>query len=97
MHCHIKQKKIKKASLVVQLLRIRVPMQGTQVWALVHEDPPCHGATKPVHHNYWSCALEPMSQNYWARVPQLLKPTRLEPVLRNERSHNEKLVHRNEE
>ena len=23
-------------------------MQGTQVWALVQEDPTCHGATKPV-------------------------------------------------
>ena len=33
-----------------------------------------------------------------AREPQLLKPTRLEPVLRNKRSHrNEKPAHRNEE
>ena len=33
-----------------------------------------------------------------ARAPQLLKPTRLEPVLRNKRSHhNEKPEHRNEE
>ncbi|KAJ8788184.1 hypothetical protein J1605_005483 [Eschrichtius robustus] len=33
-----------------------------------------------------------------ALVPQLLKPTRLEPVLRNKRSHrNEKPAHRNEE
>ena len=33
-----------------------------------------------------------------AREPQLLKPTRLEPVLRNKRSHrNEKPVHRNKE
>ena len=31
-------------------------------------------------------------------VPQLLKPTCLEPVLRNKRSHcNEKAVHHNEE
>ena len=31
-------------------------------------------------------------------MPQLLKPARLEPVLRNKRSHsNEKPVHRNEE
>ena len=35
-------------SLVVQWLRIRLPMQGTQVQALVREDPTCHGATKPV-------------------------------------------------
>ena len=47
-------------------------MQETRVRALVWEDPTCHGATKPVHHNYWACALEPASHNYWARVPQLL-------------------------
>ena len=39
-----------------------------------------------------------MCRNYWAHVPQLLKPARLEPMLRNKRSHHdEKLVHRNEE
>ena len=37
-------------------------MQGTQVRALVWEDPTCRGATKPVRHNYW------------AREPQLLSP-----------------------
>ena len=55
----------------MQRLRIRLSMQGTQVRVLVWEDPTCRGATKPVSHNYW------------ARVPQLLKPTRLEPVLHN--------------
>ena len=40
------------ASLVVQWLRIRLPMQGTRVRALVREDPPCRGATKPVRRNY---------------------------------------------
>ena len=39
-------------SLVAQWLRICLPMQGTQVRALVWEDPTCHGATKPVRHNY---------------------------------------------
>ena len=40
----------------------------------------------------------PASHNYWARMLQLLKPTRLEPVLRNKRSHrNEKPAHHNEE
>ena len=70
-------------------------MQGTRVRALVQEDPTCRGAAKPVHHNYWACALEPASHNYWAHVPQLL-----EPVLYNckKRSHrNEKPAHRNEE
>ena len=39
-------------SLVVQWLRISLPMQGTRVQALVREDPTCRGATKPVRHNY---------------------------------------------
>ena len=98
-----------RTSLVAQWLGIHLPMQGTRVWALVWEDPTCHGATKPVRHNYRAYALETMSHNYWARVPQLLKPVRLEPVLHNKRSHlepvlgnkrsyrNEKPAHRNEE
>ena len=40
------------ASLVVQWLRILLPMQGTWVRALAREDPTCRGAAKPVHHNY---------------------------------------------
>ena len=39
------------ASLVAQWLRICLPMQGTQVRALVWEDPTCHGAARPVSHN----------------------------------------------
>ena len=74
-----------RASLEVQWLRTRLPMQGTRVRALVWEYPTCRGATKPVH-------------NYWAHVLQLLKPARLEPVLRNKRSHrDEKPVHHKEE
>ena len=61
-------------------------MQGTRVRALVWEDPTCCGATKPTSHNYWAC------------VPQLLKPACLEPVLHNKRSHrDEKPVHRDED
>ena len=59
------------ASLVAQWLRIHLPMQGTQVWTVVREDPTCHGATKPMRHNYWACALEPISHNYWAHVPRV--------------------------
>ena len=77
-------------SLVAQWLRIGLPMQGTWVRPLVREDPTCHGATKPVRHNYWACALEPASHNYWAHEPQLLspratttEPTGLEPMLCN--------------
>ena len=72
-------------------------MQGTWVWALVQEDPTCGGATKPVHGNYWACALGPTSHNYWAHVPQLQKPARLEPVLHKRSHRNEKPAHRNDE
>ena len=51
------------ASLVVQWLRIRLPVQGTRVRALVREDPTCCRATKPVRHNYKACVLEPTSHN----------------------------------
>ena len=86
------------ASLVVQWLRICLPMQGTQVQALVREDPTCCGATKPVHHSYWAYALQSASHNYWAHVPQLLKPLHLEPVLHDKRSHHsEKPAHHNKE
>ena len=82
------------ASLVVQWLRIHLPMQGTRVQVTVREDPTCRWATKPMHHNYWACALEPGRQNNWACAPQLLKPMRLEPVLHNKTNHrNEKPEH----
>ena len=82
------------ASLVVQWLRICLPMEGTRVRTLVREDPTCCGATKPVRHSYWACALEPASHNYWGHMPQLLKPVCLEPVLHNKRNHhNEKPTH----
>ena len=85
-------------SLVAQWLRIRLTRQGIRVRALVREDPTCRRATKPVHHSYWACALEPVSHNYRAHVPQLLKPTHLEPMLCNKRSHhNEKPAHCNKE
>ena len=41
-----------RTSLVTQWLRICLPMQGTWVRALVREDPTCHGASRPVRHNY---------------------------------------------
>ena len=73
-------------------------MQGTRIQALVWEDPTRRGATKPMHHNYWACNLEPECHNYWVHTPQLLKSVCLEPVLRNKRSHrNEKPAHRNQE
>ena len=96
--CKMDTKRLAGTSLVAQWLRICLSMQGTRVRALVQEDPTCRGATKPVHHNYWACALELMSHNYWASMPQLLKLTCLEPMFCNKRSHhNEKPAHRNQE
>ena len=37
-----------------------------------------HKATKPVHHNYWTCALEAGYGNYCS-------PSALEPVLHNKK------------
>ena len=39
------------------------PNAGTQVRSLDREDPTCCGATKPMHHNYSACALEPVLRN----------------------------------
>ena len=39
-----------EASLVAQWLRVRLPMQGTRVRALVRGDPTCRGAAGPVSH-----------------------------------------------
>ena len=51
MHPKLKAPEI-GVSLVAQLLRIHLPMQGTQVRSLAREDPTCRGATKPMHPNY---------------------------------------------
>ena len=56
--------------------RICLSMQGTWVWSLVREDPTRRGATKPLRHDYWACAVEPVlyntrSHRKWkARAPQ---------------------------
>ena len=39
------------------------------------EDPTCHGATKPMCPNHWTCVLEPRNHNYWACMLKLLNPT----------------------
>ena len=54
----------KGTSPVILWLRIRLPMQGTQFWPLIWEDPPCCGATELAHGNYWAhCALETALRN----------------------------------
>ena len=44
----------KRTSLVVQWLRIHLPMQGTWVPSLVQKDSTCCKAAKLMHHSYWS-------------------------------------------
>ena len=74
-------------SLAAQWIRICLPMQGTWVQPLDQEDSPGLGAIKPMGHNYWASALG-------ACMPQRLKPSCLEPLLHNKRSHhNEKPSH----
>ena len=36
-------------------------MQEMRVQSLVREDPTHRGATEPIHHNNWTCVLEPDS------------------------------------
>ena len=55
-----------RISLVVQWLRIRLPLQGIWVWNLVQEDSTCHRATMPMHHSYWASALKPASCSCWS-------------------------------
>ena len=45
---------------------------------------PCRGATKPMHHNCWACALEPGSRNYWSPCAITTECPR---ALCNKRSH----------
>ena len=91
-------KKWAGASLVAWWLGVCLPVRGARVQALVREDPTCCGAAGPVHHGCWACALEPASCSCWAHVTQLLRPMRLEPVLRSGRGHrSERPVHRSKD
>ena len=60
-------RKRQRISLVVEWLRIHLPMQGTWVWSLVQEDSTCREATKPEHRQL-------LSLHSRAREPQQLKP-----------------------
>ena len=56
---HLVSKILCGASLVVQWLRIHLPMQGMQVRSPVWEEPTYLGAAKPTPHSYQGCGLEP--------------------------------------
>ena len=70
-----------RTSLVVQWLRIHLPIQETWVPSLVQEDSTYHKATKPMCHDYWV-----VCHNCWSLCT-------IEPVFCNKRSHhNEKPI-----
>ena len=58
---------------------------GFQPW--LGKTPTCCGTTKPVHHSYWACALEPENCNYWAHMLQLSKPGCPRALFPSKRSH----------
>ena len=84
-------KKMKnRASLVIQWLRICLPMQETWVWSLVWEDPTSRGATKPMFHNFWTCALEPGGLHYWSlSTPEFVLCSKRSPCNENPVHHNQ--------
>ena len=60
-----------RTSLVVQWIKIYLPMQGTQVRFLVGDDSTCCRATKPVGHDCWVHALQQAKPLQWeACAPQ---------------------------
>ena len=73
------EKIVAGASLVVQWLRIHLPIQGTRVRSLAREDATCRRATKPMGHNYWACsATTTEAHTPRARAPQQEKPLQWE-------------------
>ena len=42
-------------------IKNHLPIQDTCIQSLVQEDATSHEATRPVHHNYEACVLEPES------------------------------------
>ena len=60
------------------VVKNRFAMQRTLVQSLAQEDPTCLRAIKPRRGNYWVCALESRSCNYWS-------PCALQSVLCNKR------------
>ena len=87
-----------RTSPVAQWLRIRMPKQGTQVWALVREDPACYGVTKPTRHSYRSQRAQSTFRNKTlhekpsaaARQQPLLPATRESPRVAMKTQHSRK-------
>ena len=75
-HTHTQSdKELLRTSLVIQRLRIRLPVQGPWVQSLMQEDPTCLRAAKHMWHNCWAWALSraraDMPPQWEACAPQL--------------------------
>ena len=57
-------------------------MQESQVQTLVWEDPMCRGATNPVPHSYWACALDTGATTNECRRPRAHAPQQEKPLQR---------------
>ena len=69
----VKKETRMRTSLVVQWLRIHLPVQGIRVPSLVWEASTCHRATEPMCCNHWSCA--PQSPRSAAREATAMRST----------------------
>ena len=97
-HQHVNSRIVGRVSLVAQWLRNHLLIQVTWIRALVWEDPTCHGATKPVHHKYWACALEPACHKTWSpRAYNLCSATREATTMRSPHAPQRRVApaHRN--
>lgn len=89
-------------SPVAQWIKIYLLTRGTWVQSLVGEDPTCHGARKPVHHNYGACALEPMFHDkrnlskeepeHGNKLQSQLAASRQSPSTATKTQHSRKLI-----
>ena len=77
--------KTSRVSLVAKWEGICLPAQESPVQSLVQEDSRHLWATKPMPHNYLTCALEPGTCSCRASSHSPWSPSALEPVLRPEK------------
>ena len=83
LQIQLRIKLTRETSLVVQWLRIHLPMQGIRSGMIAHVAEQLSLCTT---------TTEPASRNDWAWMLQLLMPAYLKPMFCNKRSHqNEKL------
>ena len=70
-------------SLMVQWLRICLPVQGTWVRSLVQKDPTCCRAPTPAHRLHWGCTPETLALQWEKPLNEKLHSTTAQPTHRN--------------